>query len=97
MAEKDPLKADADTCGTVTLELDPALGVLSPGLLHAAATTTTVETAVVQASFQTARCKEITRFVPGQTGRPMLLGRPARWSYRYGSFQSISAAPWLTR
>jgi len=97
MAEKDALKLDADIRGTLTLALDPTLGVLSPGPVHAPAATATVAAADVQASFLVTRCKETTRFVPGQKRPPY-----ATWSARgetvaYGSFQSISSAPWLTR
>jgi hypothetical protein len=97
MAEKDALKFDAEIRGTLTLELDPTLGVLSPGLVHAAAKMATVAAAVVQESFLVTRCKENPRFVPAQTQPPHVTWSACAENCPYGSFQSISSAPWRTR
>jgi hypothetical protein len=97
MAEKDALKLEAEIRGTLTLELDPTFGVLGPGLVHAAAARATVAAAVVQASILVTRCKETTRFRFRSESAALcyLVGLPGDRSY--GSFQSISSAPWLTR
>jgi hypothetical protein len=97
MAEKEALKLEAEVRGTLTLELDPTLGVLSPGLVHAAAVRAAVAAAVVQASFLVTRCKQTTRFVPGQKRPPYATWSRCAETVPYGSFQSISSAPWLTR
>jgi len=91
------LKFDAEIADTLTLELDPTLGVLSPGLAHAPTARATVAAAVVQASFLVTRSKVTTRFVPrSDVAAPCYLVAREQ-IVPYGSFQSISSAPWLTR
>lgn len=58
MAEKELLKAEAEICGTVTLEYELP-GLFNPELPHAAATTAKLATAA-QAPFLVASCKKTT-------------------------------------